>query len=106
MSMEYWLSGQSPEKDNQTPTGYNYIVVSVDPDHLFLNSGTWSIDDVKRGHGVAALYSMGDSWLDEWGPKLCNPPSKCQNWRKQGVNPEFGHPIMLTAQDALTHARE
>jgi hypothetical protein len=44
--------------------------------------------------------------MDEWGPKPCNPRSKCLNWRKQGVNPEFGHHIILTAQDALTHAKE
>jgi hypothetical protein len=106
ISMEYWLSGQSQDNHSHTPIGHEHIVVAVDPDHLFLDSGTWSLDNVKKGHGVAALYSMGDSWMDEWGPKLCSPSTKCNDWREKGVNPEFGHPIIFTAQDALTHAKE
>jgi hypothetical protein len=44
-------------------------------------------------------------WMNG-GHNFAIPPTKCKDWREQGVNPEFGHPIIFTAQDALTHAKE
>lgn len=104
-SMEHWLDGKSEDGQEQIPKGQEHIVVAIDPDHLFMDRNTWHLDDVYEGHGVAALYAMGDFWMEEWGEKLCNPPTMCQNWREKKVNPSYGHPIIFTAQDALTHAK-
>jgi hypothetical protein len=111
-AMEYWLNGLSPD-DPKPPAGNDTIILAVDPDMIFLHSD--SIDTlmnmVRPGHGVATHYGIGSDWLQEnknWKKFWCSNQKnrKCHiPLPSADYNPSFGHPQLLTAEDAKRQAQ-
>lgn len=99
-AMAYWLGGQSDDDDIPRPDD---VVVAVDPDHIF-TSDHLNVSAVSHGHGFAALYGIGQTAVEN--PKFkqfCN--GACKLPFEEDYNPSYGHPQILTAFDALRHAK-
>jgi hypothetical protein len=115
MAMEYWLNGESHDDPNP-PSGDDTIIMAVDPDMLYLHSQTLAalLDLVQPGHGVAARYALGSSWIGEkthWNRFWCSTKQRIEHGGvcptpkpSSTYNPSFGHPQLLTADDAKRHA--
>jgi hypothetical protein len=115
MAMEYWLNGESQDDPNP-PSGDDTIIMAVDPDMLYLHSQTLEqlVDLVRPGHGVAARYALGSRWVQDqshWNHFWCSTNQRkkhgglCPTPQPSSTyNPSFGHPQLLTSEDAKRHA--
>jgi hypothetical protein len=131
-AMAYWLNGQSQD-DRRPPRGHEDVIMAVDPDMIFLGNTRHVVDPsnpnslwniVSQGKGVATLFGIGTDWIPEnmptWKHFWCpddqqdvrmahcdqdNHPIFPNNTTPETFyNPSYGHPQLMTAEDARTHA--
>jgi hypothetical protein len=126
-AMAYWLNGRS-EDDPHPPSGDDTIIMAVDPDMIFLhnqlflqgdppingsNTQPSLLEQVQPGHGVASRYAIGERWIHrkQWFQFWCSPSTSRKNQNcadniptSRKYDPSFGHPQLLTANDARRQA--
>jgi hypothetical protein len=104
-ALAYWLNGHaSTDKDLLLP-GENDIIISIDPDMVFLDNGIHHLESVGNGRGFATRYNLGRDWVTGWAAPFCG--GKCEEGSlRDDYDPSYGQPIVLTAGDLLPLAVE